>query len=142
MRYVPSERSLWFGLIVWVVVPGVVAFLLVLLLREPTRWWDWILAGAVPAALEGLLIWIWFGTGYAVTENELVIRSAFLTWRIPLAAIRRVRPTRSPLTSPALSMDRLEVRTNKGSAPLISPRNRSEFLALLRERCPQADIVA
>lgn len=34
MRYFPPERSLWFGLIVWAVVPGVVAFLLALLLRE------------------------------------------------------------------------------------------------------------
>ncbi len=141
MRYVPSERSPWLGLIVWVFVPGIQVATLVALLLERTPRWVWLLTGLLPAALiQGFILWIWFGTGYTLTDSDLLIRSAFLTWRIPLASIRRVRPTRNPMASPALSMNRLEIRTTRGFGPLISPRNRSEFLQLLRERCPQAEI--
>ena len=140
MRYFPSERALWFALIVWVLVPGMLVAMLVLLIREPSPWWVWLLAGVLPALIQGLMFWIWFRTGYTITENELIIQSAFLTWRIPLASIKYVRPTRSPRSSPALSMNRLEIRTNKGFAPLISPRDRAAFLQLLRERCPQVEI--
>jgi len=141
VRYFPSERALSFTLITWVLVPAVLVATLIAMFLDPSPWWVWVLTGVLPAALvQGLMGWIYFRTGYTVTEKELVIQSAFITWRVPLASIRFVRPTRSPLTSPALSMNRLEIRTGKGFAPLISPQDRPGFLALLRERCPQADI--
>ena len=46
-------------------------------------------------------------TCYRITATELLVRSAFFRWRIPLVQIVEVFPTHNPLSSPALSLDRL-----------------------------------
>jgi len=141
LHYFPSERAWWFHLIAWGVFPGTLVLLLIQQFRDPIPWMTWFLTAFLPILLSaGFTLWIWFGTGYTITETHLIIRSAFFSWRYPLAEITRVRPTRNPLASPALSLNRLEIRTRKGLCPLISPADREGFLKLLRERCPQADI--
>lgn len=108
----------------------------------PIPWATFALTGILPMVLvNGLTLWIWFSTGYTITETHLIVRSAFIVSRIPLADIKRVKPTRNPLSSPALSLNRLEIRTKKGLGPLISPQRQDEFLQLLRERCPHAEII-
>lgn len=94
------------------------------------------------AGMLGFVVWIWWGTGYRVTADELQVRSGPFRWRVPLAAITAVRRTRNPLSSPALSLDRLEVRYGPGRVLLISPLDREGFLAVLRARCPAAVIDA
>jgi hypothetical protein len=56
--------------------------------------------------------------------------------RIPLGDIVEVRPTRSPLSSPALSLDRLHIRFGEGffKAAMISPADRQELLGELAAR--------
>ena len=49
-------------------------------------------------------------------------------------------PTRNPLSSPALSLDRLRVTHRASSGErglLISPADTAGFLAALAEHCPQ-----
>ncbi|HLT37322.1 MAG TPA: PH domain-containing protein, partial [Enhygromyxa sp.] len=57
--------------------------------------------------------------------------------RLRYAEIRRVVPTRSMLSSPALSMDRLHVDAGSSLGPLISPRDKSGFLDALAAKAPQ-----
>lgn len=130
MQYFPSERAIWFHLVAWVVMPG--SALAVML---SGAWF------VVPVMLlsAAFVLWIWAKTGYTITETDLLVQSGPFRWRIPLATIRSVRPTRNPLSSPALSMDRLEVRYQKGMV-LISPEEQERFLEELRRRCPNAEI--
>ena len=90
----------------------------------------------VPIAL---VAWIFATTRYSITPSDLAIRCAFLTSRIPLHSITKVQPTRTALSAPALSLDRLEVTHDAGIA-VISPANTDRFLAEIRARCPRAEI--
>jgi hypothetical protein len=70
---------------------------------------------------------------YGVSSDRLVIRFGVVRREIDLAVIREVYPTHNPLGSPALSLDRLAVRTGDGTlgTSLISPAEREEFLSAL-----------
>ncbi len=70
---------------------------------------------------------------YGIGRDVLVIRFGVFRSRILLDRIERASPTRNPLSSPALSIDRLAIRTGTGmfSFTMISPDNREAFLSLL-----------
>jgi hypothetical protein len=89
-----------------------------------------LLALGVVVLIYGGLV---FPLRYRVGAGRLEIRSGFHRQRVPLAEIQQVRPTRNPLSAPALSLNRLEVRWGPGlfQAVLISPTPRDEFLAQL-----------
>jgi hypothetical protein len=91
--------------------------------------WSLLALGVVVLIYGGLV----FPLRYLVGEGRLEVRSGFHRQRIPLAEIQRVKPTRNPLSSPALSLDRLEIRWGPGlfQAVLISPTPRDEFLTHL-----------
>ena len=86
-------------------------------------------------AVYGFILWTVVGTFYVVTETALLVRSGPFRWQIPLSKIRQVLPTRNPLSSPALSLDRLEIRHGFGSL-MISPEDKRAFLRDLVERTP------
>jgi hypothetical protein len=54
-----------------------------------------------------------------------------------LREIAAVRESNSVRSGPALSMDRLEITYRDGRVLLISPDDKSGFLAALRRRAPQ-----
>lgn len=70
---------------------------------------------------------------YGIGPEKLIVRFGVFRQRIALDAIEEVSPTHNPLSSPALSIDRLAVRTGSGllSATMISPTDREAFLTLL-----------
>jgi hypothetical protein len=70
---------------------------------------------------------------YAITDQHLVVRHGLVRQRIALRDITVVEPTRSPLSSPALSLDRLRIEFGTGffKSAMISPAAKSEFLAEL-----------
>ena len=77
--------------------------------------------------------WLFLATRYELDGRALTARSGPLRWRIDVGTIASVTPSRNPLSSPALSLDRLEVRHGKGKRILLSPADRDGFLrALLR----------
>ena len=56
---------------------------------------------AIPMlAMAAFMMWIPFSTYYRITATELLVRSAFFRWRIPLVQIVEVLPTHNPLSSP------------------------------------------
>ena len=79
----------------------------------------------------GLPLWTLFGTCYELTPGRLRIRCGPFRWTVPLNEIRAVTPTRNPLSSPALSLDRLRIDYGRGSSVMISPRDQARFLAEL-----------
>jgi len=67
---------------------------------------------------------------YGLDAKELIVQAGLCRFRIPLSEIEEVYPTHNPLSSPAMSLDRLGVRFGKGlfKRVLISPAEREEFL--------------
>lgn len=88
------------------------------------------LMGIGIGALAALvLVWMLRSTRYIVRDEVLVIKSCFLsygTWRI--ADIVSIRPTHNPLSAPAASLDRLEIRFSSRRMVLVSPHRKHEFI--------------
>jgi len=80
---------------------------------------------------------------YEITETELVARSGLMRWRVPLADVQEVRPTRSAASAPAWSLDRLRVGYLKGGRSrslLVSPSDRWAFMRDLAEAAPGLEL--
>lgn len=136
--YFPSKRDAWLG-----------ALLAAVVLLQAVPLAGAILGGRaasvpviIPIAVTGFIGWVWFTTGYTLAADALRIRSGPFRWTVPYRDITAVRPTHNPLSSPALSLDRLRVEYGRNRAVLVSPADRQGFCAALRQRCPSADIPA
>jgi hypothetical protein len=85
-------------------------------------------AGVTALVAVGLPLWLLASTYYRVSAGSLEVRSGPFRWTIPLNEITEVRKSRSALSSPALSLDRMEVKYGRGRSILLSPRDRGGFL--------------
>ena len=60
---------------------------------------------------------------------------------VPYTVITGVKPSRSLLSAPALSLDRLEVTTTKMLPVIISPLEKEKFIKKLEEKIGKTDNV-
>ena len=126
--YFPSKRDWWLGLLIW----GLTVLAAVPALLKPGK-------GQLIIMIAVILFvgWIWFGTGYEISENELKISCGPFRQRIPLHEIREIKRTRSPLSSPACSLDRMEIKYGKSKRVMISPVDKEGFIKMLIGKSPQ-----
>lgn len=138
MERFPSKRDTWLAVVLLAAL-GISCLSLTasLLVPEPDPGLKWVLGILIASAL--FVVWVWTTTYYVLTSSELLVRSGPFRWRVPLADIREIKPTRNPLSSPALSLDRLEVRYRHGML-LISPADKDGFLRSLVSRAPHLDL--
>jgi membrane protein YdbS with pleckstrin-like domain len=90
----------------------------------------------VPIVLLGaaLPLWLLVSTRYLLDADNLVVRSGPFRWHVPIREISDVTPTRSPLASPALSLDRLRIDYGDTRSVLISPADQQRFRAEIGRR--------
>ncbi|EDL65616.1 PH domain-containing protein [Bacillus sp. SG-1] len=97
------------------------------------------LAGVIiPLAAALLIIWLIIATYYEINDRVLRIVAGPIRYTIEIERIKSVRPSRNPLSSPALSLDRLEITYSKPTGKvesryswntiLISPKNKERFI--------------
>jgi hypothetical protein len=136
VRVYRSKRDAWLMVILWATLLGTAAGAVAIMFASG------ILIGRLLTALfmlasGGFVAWIAFGTRYTLTDRTLLIRSGPFRWTVMLDSITRVTPTHNPLSSPALSLDRLQI-TYRGafSNLMISPEPRADFLRDLAARSP------
>ncbi len=107
------------------------------------------LSGDTGAALIGwitvlviavLYVGVVWPVRYEVGNGELLIRYGFVRTRIPLEQITRVQPSRNPLASPALSLDRIRIDRRGGGFALVSPADRAGFARAILDGAPQAEV--
>ncbi len=107
-----------------------------------TRLWDqmsgslWWLA-VILALVVIFPVWILVSTRYAMSDDTLYVRCGPMSWQIPIASISEIEKTSSPLSSPALSLDRLRVHYDGGRRIMISPEPREPFVRQLEFRRQQ-----
>ncbi len=116
----------------WLIVLGGLATVVVVLSLLPVALSarDWTVRLPLFGVLSVLCIlvpWVLFGTFYVVEGGTLIVRSGPFRWRIKISDIRRVRPSRSPLSSPALSLDRLRIEYGESRHILLSPPDQKAF---------------
>ncbi|MCC7178613.1 MAG: PH domain-containing protein [Acidobacteria bacterium] len=73
---------------------------------------------------------------YTITEDTIIVRRGPIRSQIPLHRIRELRGTREAMAAPALSLDRIEIRTDKGLWLLVSPSDRIGFIREIQDRVP------
>ena len=130
----PTRVDRWLVAVLAVSFAGSVAAVLAAAREEPE---EATIAGLMVGASFALVAAVAVPTHYIVRERELVIRSGFIRRSIPLASIRRVYPTRNPLSAPAWSLKRLGIEYHTGARrglALISPAAREEFLDIISRR--------
>jgi len=75
-----------------------------------------------------LIMSIMFSTHYTVDRGILRIASGPYRFKVPINQITSVKASRSPLSSPALSMERLLIRHGKRRRIMVSPADKAGFL--------------
>ncbi|MDP6778216.1 MAG: PH domain-containing protein [Candidatus Latescibacteria bacterium] len=139
-RIYPSKRDRW---IVWVLWICVLVLLFVAahgLVRSGFRTSMLIVAAVCLLSVWTTLATL-YGTSYVLSSDRLLVRSWLFRWRVDLSAITEVSPTRSSLSGPALSLDRLQIKYRGSSGGLqISPVDKRGFLEDLVARAPYLEL--
>ena len=92
---------------------------------------NWLSAIVVLVVGAGLPVWLLLSTHYTITDETLVVRSGPFSWRVELTAISSIQPTSNPVSSPALSLDRLAIHYGNGKRLLVSPQDQEGFRAAI-----------
>lgn len=132
-----SKVDNWLVVVLLIAMAVSLAASLLVLATTPSGTGVWI---AVPTAAfgAGLPLWLLLTTDYTLDDRHLRVRSGPMKWTIALAEIERISATRNPVSSPALSLDRLRIDYGKGRSLMISPRDRQAFLAEIEALREQA----
>ena len=90
---------------------------------------SWIPHVLIFGLLGGLFFWLLLSTRYTVNQDTVVVQCGPFRWRIPKNEITQIVPSKSILSSPALSLDRLRIDYAGGrKSILISPKDKDGFL--------------
>ncbi len=107
---------------------------------------DFIPGIVLAAAVLAVEIFIFAGVKYQIRDGQLGIRNFFRWTWFPIDKISEVKKSRGILSAPALSADRISIRFSdrsilKSFMPLeISPKDRDEFIAILKSINPQITV--
>jgi hypothetical protein len=89
----------------------------------------------VPFLATAFIAWVFRTTYYLVTADALIVHAGPIRRTVPLRLVQRLRATHNPLSSPALSLDRIEV-TYGSKRVLISPEDKHGFVKAVMKRAP------
>lgn len=96
---------------------------------------------AVILSVIGFIGYIFTTTYYIITDKDLIIKSGFMVNKtISIETISEISESNNPLSSPANSLDRLEINYSRKGTILISPKNKAGFLNQLIEINPKIDL--
>lgn len=121
-----SKTDLWLIVLLAITVIASLAGALVMLSTGTPA--AWIVAAFITIIGAGLPLWLLLSTRYVLGQGQLQVLSGPFKWRISVAKITTITPTSSPLSSPALSLDRLRIDYGIGNSVMISPRNKEQFV--------------
>ncbi|MFN3882591.1 MAG: PH domain-containing protein [Nitrincola lacisaponensis] len=82
----------------------------------------------------GFPVWLMTGTTYTLSSTSLLVKSGPFKWQVPIKQITSITPTSNPLSSPALSLDRLRIDYGRGQSIMISPKDKAQFIQDLEAR--------
>ena len=119
-----SGVDLWLIVFVFGVVAGVYGVILFTYFS-----WSMFITGVL---LLTIIAWALFDIKYIILDNSLIVScfSGLFKSTFDIKEITSVRATRTIQSSPAASLDRLEVKCGRRSV-VLSPRKKQEFLAHL-----------
>lgn len=81
--------------------------------------------------------YLFFNIRYKIENENLSISRGF---NIDIKTIRKISETYNPISSPAASIDRLEIMYNKYDTVLVSPKDKKGFINSLLEINPNIEV--
>lgn len=134
MHWYKSKIDWWVALLLCVPPVASVAVCLSMAFGAKAADWPWAVGGIL--FIIGLYAGLLFPLKYGLDDTHLLVRFGVCRQRIPLVNVSEVYPTHNPLSSPALSLDRLHVQFGPSffKAVMISPADRDGFLNDLAEK--------
>lgn len=98
------------------------------------------IAGLLCLAIIGVVFFpIFLSTYYSIARdnNTLQVKCGlFFNTSISIDTIKKIKNSRTVLSSPALSLDRIEIFYNKFDSVIVSPENKADFVAELKSINP------
>jgi membrane protein YdbS with pleckstrin-like domain len=134
MKY-PSKQDWWVILLAWLPMVATIGLGLFTMIEKASTLSEQILVFSTCIVVPLFFLWMMMTTYYLIEEENLVIRFGPFKKIVPLDSIKSVKKTMNPLSSPALSLKRLEITYNTYDMVLISPKDRDEFISILKEKC-------
>ncbi|MBZ6067931.1 PH domain-containing protein [Aeromonas schubertii] len=122
-----SKIDTWLAVVLVFAVLASLAGAVTALSVEPTAL-AWPIALVAVTVGAGLPTWLLTTTYYRLEGDTLFVSSGPIRLCVPLREIVNITPTNNPLSSPALSLDRLRIEYGRGKSVMISPRNKEEFV--------------
>jgi hypothetical protein len=94
------------------------------------------LLSIVCGIILGLIFLLFTKIKYKIDGDKLIV------WyiKIDIHSVRKIYKTHNPLSSPALSLDRIAIVYNKYDEVLISPKNKKEFIEELLKINPNIEV--
>jgi hypothetical protein len=126
-----SKIDAWLLAVMLGVPLAILSSLVPTLGRDSAEWTTVLVVGLLAA---GLPLWLLANTRYVLSADTLRIFSGPFRWNVRIGEITSVTPTRSVLSSPSLSLQRLRIEYATGRSVMISPADPDAFLRALDER--------
>jgi len=117
-----------------ILVFGTVLFLTII---EKPRWIGIVIL--LPVIL--FTVHMFLTTNYTIENENLTIKCGFFFNKsIDIKTIKKIRETNNPLSSPATSIDRLEIIYGKFDSVMISPNRKIEFINNITTLNPNVEV--
>ena len=88
------------------------------------------------------ILYTFLSINYKIEKENLNVKCTFLVnENIEINTIRKITETYNPLSSPAASIDRIEIFYNKFDGVLISPKKKKEFIEDILKINPNIEII-
>lgn len=129
-------------------IPAVVVFTVAVAFMGPIIDGEIFIVGIIIGAILGIAEIVMFASvKYQIFDGKIGIRNMFYKWEwFPIDKISEVKKSSGILSAPALSTKRISIKFSdkkilKSSMPLeISPKDRDEFIAQLKEINPEIEV--
>lgn len=137
-----SKKGPVFGIIMWLANTVLTGSAISVWMQQGLRSSESVIAFLlITLSLLGTVCW--FTTYYEITERDQIITKSgpFRFPSIPIREIHSITPTNNPLSSPALSIDRLDIQYGAWESMLISPKDKQAFINECLRRNPDIHIL-
>ncbi|QQZ11243.1 PH domain-containing protein [Heyndrickxia vini] len=136
MRYY-SKKGPIITIITWSLLMGLFGTIVILLMNGIDNS-DSLFGLIIVSISLVFVIWLWINTYYEINNGDLkIIAGPFKYALISINEIKAIESTKNIITSPALSMDRIEIHYNKWHTIIISPKNQIKFINELQKINPK-----
>ncbi|MBP2077778.1 PH domain-containing protein [Oceanobacillus polygoni] len=129
--YFPSKKDKWLTIVIWGI--ALLGFLTPLIKAQ-------LMAALIMLFLGLFLLWFWFKTGYKIEGEKIKIYYGPIRQTIKINEIEVIIKSKAPLTAPALSMDRIQIRCGKYDIFSISPVDQDQFIKAITEINPDISL--